>query len=446
MRKIISKIFTQSTKNKLHKVEAAFSAFRYGSPAKRIKVIGVTGTKGKTTVCSMIASIFDAAGVKNAMETTISTKINDQVTPHKSKVRWVTTPPSQEIQKFLKKAVKAGCEYAVIEVTSQAIDQNRIHGIKFDTVVFTNLSSDHLDYHKTKENYLAAKVKLFKDNPQANFVINADDQYWNKFYCLPGAEKFLYSVKKPIDHGAVARKILTAPSSVTFTAAHDTGQNTVNLHIPGIFNVQNSLAAFCVGLAHEIDPSVITKALEGISLVPGRMESIKVSNDQDFTVIVDYAHNADSLKNVYETVRDGMANTGGRLIAVLGATGRRDKTKRPIMGALAGQFADLVIFTDEDPYDEDPETIMNEVADGILKGEIKNQQWRLNRNYWKVLDRSQAIHKAIKEAKKNDVVVITGKGAEEVMAVGAIGEDKFIPFSDREIARNELKTIFPASR
>jgi UDP-N-acetylmuramoyl-L-alanyl-D-glutamate--2,6-diaminopimelate ligase len=439
MKKIISKLLSQQTKNKLHKIESQFACFKNGYPAKKIKVIGVTGTKGKTTVCNMISAVLDEAGYKNAMETTINTKIGDTVIPHKTKVRWVTTPPADVVQEFLKKAVKAGCEYAIMEVTSQAIDQNRVYGIKFDTLVYTNLSHDHLDYHKTKEAYLSAKMKVFKDNPQAKFIINADDANWNKFHSLPASEKFLYSIKRMVDHGVVARKILTAPNGVTFTAAHDDGQNIINLKLPGVFNVQNALATICAGLALEINPEKIKSGLEKILLVAGRMETIKVSKNQDITVIVDYAHNPDSLKNVYETVRDGMKNTGGRLISVLGATGRRDKTKRPIMGALAGHYADLVIFTNEDPYDEDPEEIMEQVAEGIHRGAAKKHQWHLNRNYWKVIDRSQAIHKAIKEADKNDVVIITGKGAEEVMAVSA---STFIPFSDREVARNELYARF----
>lgn len=438
MKHLLSKIFPQSVKNKYHKLEANVAILRYGFPAKKIKVIGVTGTKGKTTTANMIASILDANGIKNAMETTINTKMGDKITPHTEKSRWVTTPPSSYVQKFLQEAEKNGCKYVVMEVSSQAVDQYRVHGIEFDTLVFTNLTSEHLEYHKTKENYLEAKLRLFRDNPKAKFVVNADDQNWNKFYSLPASEKFLYSVKKSVDHGAVARKILTAPNGVTMTVVHDDGQNTIALNLPGIFNVQNALASFCVGLALGLDPENIKKGLENITLVPGRMEPIKVAKQQDFTVLVDYAHNADSLKNVYETVSDGMKNTGGRIISVLGATGRRDKTKRPIMGALAGHYADLVIFTNEDPYDEDPTTIMEQVAEGIHKGGAKHQ-WRLNYNYWKVLDRSQAIHKAIKEAKKNDVVLITGKGAEEVMA---IGESEFVPFSDREVAKSELMMRF----
>lgn len=438
MKKFLSKILPQSLKNELHKLEAILAIAWNGQPAKKIKVIGITGTKGKTTVCNMIASILDANGIKNAMETTINTKIDTELIPHRTKAGWITTPPAPVIQKFLKKAVQAKCEYAILEATSNALDQSRLYGVKFDTVVFTNLSQEHLEYHKTKENYLNAKLKLFRENPDAKFIVNADDAHSNRFYSLPGKEKFQYSIKKSVEHGAIARKILTSSQGATATIVHDTGQVTAKLNLPGRFNIQNALAAFCVGLALKLDPEKIKAGLESIDLVRGRMEPVRVSNKQDFTVIVDYAHNADSLKNVYETVIDGMKNTGGRLIAVLGATGRRDKTKRPIMGALAGRYADLVIFTNEDPYDEDPTLIMEEVAEGIHRGGDKNQ-WRLNRNYWKVLDRAQAIHKAIKEAQKNDVVLITGKGAEEVMAVSAT---EFIPFSDRDIARNELTSRF----
>lgn len=439
MKNFVSKFLSQQTKNKLHKIEASLSAARHGHPGRKIKVIGVTGTKGKTTVCNMIASILDAAGIKNAMETTINTKIGEMITPHMVKDKWVTTPPASVLQKFLATAVKEKCEVAVLEVTSQAVDQHRIHGIDFDLLVYTNLSHEHMEYHGTKENYLNAKLKVFRNNPEAISVVNADDANWKSFHTLEAKEKFLYSVKKPVEHGVVARKILTSPAEVTFTAAYNDGQATVKLAMPGVFNVQNALAAFTVGIALGLDPNKIKVGLENLTGVTGRMEAIRVSRKQDFTVIVDYAHNADSLKNVYETVKDGLSKTDGRLIAVLGATGRRDKSKRPIMGALAGYYADLVVFTNEDPYDEDPMSIVEQVAEGIFKGGKKKHQWRLNRNYWKVLDREQAIKKALREARKNDVVVITGKGAEEVMAVGL---HEFIPFSDRKIVRDELERMF----
>lgn len=415
------------------------AAVRYGQPSRKLTVIGVTGTKGKTTVCNLIGNILDAAGLPYALETTINTRIGGRERFHNEKSRWVTTPPPRVLQAFIKSAHRTGAKYLILEVTSQAIDQYRIFGIDFDVLVYTNLSHDHLDYHKTRENYLNAKLQLFRDNPQAKFIINQDDQYWNQFYNLPDKEKFLFSTNnRPVEHGAVARKVLLRPNTSIFTIAYDDGQITINSKLPGIFNISNQLAAFCVCLALKIKPETIRAGLENTLGIRGRMESIVVSKQQDFSVIVDYAHNADSLKNVYETVKNGLVARGGRLIAVLGATGRRDTTKRPIMGALAGKHADLIVVTDEDPYDEDPMSIIEAVADGILKGGKKNQ-WRLNRNYWKVLDRAQAIHKAISEAKKDDVVVITGKGAEEVIAVGL---NKFIPFSDRDIARNELERRF----
>ncbi len=434
----LKKLLPQSTKNKLHKLQSQLARIRYGNPSKKLTVVGVTGTKGKTSVCNLISSILDAAKIPNAMETTINTKIGDKTIYHTEKNLWVTTPPAHVLQKFFREIKNRGITHVVLEVTSSAIDQYRTHGIDFDVLVYTNLSHDHLDYHKTMENYLNAKLKVFKQNPEAKFVINRDDQHWNLFYNLKAKEKFLFSINKSVDHGAVARKILLSPDSSTFTAAAGNGQVAINSHLPGIFNISNQLAAFCTGVALGIDPEIIKKGLENVSGIRGRMEQIVVSPKQDFTVIVDYAHNADSLKNVYETVKQGMQNRGGRLIAVLGATGRRDTTKRPIMGALAGNYADLIIVTDEDPYDEDPMSIIEVVAAGVLKGGRKNQ-WRLNRNYWKVLDRKQAIRKAIAEAEKGDVVVITGKGAEEVMAVG---EHKFVPFSDRKIAREELEARF----
>ncbi|TSC94430.1 MAG: Uncharacterized protein Athens101428_287 [Candidatus Berkelbacteria bacterium Athens1014_28] len=437
MKKIFSKFLSQSTKNRYHKLQAVTSNVLAGNPSKKIKLIGVTGTKGKTTICNLIAAIFDVAGVKCAMETTINTKIGDEVKMHSDKSKWVTTPPTSVINNFLKKATHADCKYAILEVTSQAIDQHRVHGLNFDLLVFSGLSHDHLDYHKTKENYLAAKLKVFKDNPTATAVINFDDVEAEKFIAVKNAHQLLYSTKKPLENGVVARKILASPTGSTFTAVIGGNQTTIDLQIPGIFNIGNALAAIAATYAFGVDIEIIKKGLEGVTGVPGRMERIVVSKKQDFEVIVDYAHNADSLKNVYETISDSMKKRGGRIIAVLGATGRRDKTKRPIMGALAGKFADFAIVTNEDPYDEDPQAIIDAVAGGILKG--KRGKWRLNTNYWKILDRHEAISKAIAMAKRGDVVIITGKGAEEVMAVG---ENTFEPFSDRRVVRYELSKRF----
>jgi len=437
MKKFIKKFFSQKTKNRYHKLQANFSNLASGHPSKKIKLIGVTGTKGKTTICNLIASIFDAEGVKSAMETTINTKIANTVTMHTEKSRWVTTPPTTIVNKFLKKAIKAGCKYAILEVTSQAIDQHRVWGLDFDVLVYSNLSHDHLDYHGSKEKYLEAKLKVFKDNPKATAVINIDDQESKKIIEVKNKRQILYSTKRPTENGIVARKILESPTGTIFTAVTTGSQTTIDLQIPGLFNVSNALAAIAVGIACGIDIEKIKYGLEDVAGIPGRMERIKVSPKQYFEVIVDYAHNPDSLKNVYETIEPQIRKRGSRLIAVLGATGRRDKTKRPIMGALAGRYTDLVYVTNEDPYDEDPMTIIEEVAAGVLKG--KKGKWRLNKNYFKILDRHEAIATAIKEAKRGDVILITGKGAEEVMAVGI---DKFEPFSDRRVVKYELAKRF----
>lgn len=439
MKKFLRKLFPQSTKNKYHKFQANWSNLSSGNPSKKIKLIGVTGTKGKTTICNLIAAIFDAAGIKSAMETTINTKIAGSVTMHTDKSRWVTTPPTRVINNFLKKAIAAGCEYAILEVTSQAIDQHRVWGLNFDVLVFSNLSHDHIDYHGSKENYLAAKLKVFTDNPGATAIINADDPVSNAFFEIKNKRQVPFSVKRSVEAGAglVARKILESPTGSIFTAVSEGNQTTIDLQIPGMFNVSNALAAVATAMVCEVPFDKIKLGLEGVSGVPGRMERIKVSPKQDFEVIVDYAHNADSLKNVYETIRQALAKRGGKVIAVLGATGRRDKTKRPIMGALAGKFSDLVFVTNEDPYDEDPMEIIDTVAAGVLKG--KKGKWRLNTNYWKILDRHEAISTAIGMAGHGDIVIITGKGAEEVMAVG---ENKFEPFSDRRVVKYELQKRF----
>ncbi len=440
MKRYISKLISQSSKNKYHKLQANWSNFSAGNPSKKIKIIGVTGTKGKTTIANLVAAVLDATGEKSAMETTINTKIGDKVTMHSDKSRWVTTPPTAVINSFLKKAISAGCKYAVLEVTSQAIDQHRVWGINFDILVFSNISHDHIEYHGSREKYIDAKLKVFKDNPNATAIINIDDSVAQTFIEAKNKRQIFFSVKKPVENGLVARKILESPTGSIFTAVYAGNQTTIDLQIPGMFNISNALAAVAVGIACEIPFDKIKTGLEKVSGVPGRMERIIVSAKQDFEVIVDYAHNADSLKNVYETIRQSMAKRGGKIIAVLGATGRRDKTKRPIMGALAGKFADFVIVTNEDPYDEDPSEIIDVVAAGVLKG--KKGKWRLNTNYWKILDRHEAIAKAISMATRSDIVIITGKGAEEVMAVG---ENKFEPFSDRRVVKYELAKRFKMS-
>ncbi|OGD61752.1 hypothetical protein A3A71_00385 [Candidatus Berkelbacteria bacterium RIFCSPLOWO2_01_FULL_50_28] len=412
----------------------------YGFPARKLKVIGVTGTDGKTTTCHLITRVLETAGFKVGRITTIDWKIGDQLSENNLKM---TTVSPFLLQKLLKKMVVAGCEYAIVEVTSIGLMQHRLWGIPFQVAVFTNLTHDHLDYHGNMTNYRQAKEKLFANRPYLT-VINADD---------PVADSFLgYSANRTLTFGLnsaadlVAKKVYAKSGGTDFVLLYNGRQASINLPLPGTFNVYNALAAAAVGIGLGLTSERVIEGLQAAEPVPGRMEVI--DQGQPFVAIVDYAHTPDALKKVYETLKPTVR---GKLISVLGATGRRDRTKRPLLGALAGQYADLVIVTNEDPYDEDPGAIIDEVAAGVPRGRPKKGgRLRINREgevpfkykdngediwWWRVPDRKEAIAKACQMARPQDVVLVTGKGAEKVMAVG----DKLVPFSDRQVLEELLQ-------
>lgn len=439
MKRFFRQFFNQRTVNVYHLVQAVLANIIYGFPAKKLNVIGVTGTNGKTTTCHLIASVLEAAGEKVGMTTTIDFQIGAERVENNLKM---TTVSPFYLQRLLKKMVKAECSAAIIEVTSIALDQHRLWGIPFETVVFTNLTHDHLDYHQTIPEYRAAKEKLFAAHPKLS-IINADD---------PSAEVFLkYPAERVITYGVhqnaslMAKKIYTRPGGTDFVMLVGSRQVTLNLPLPGEFNVYNALAAAAVGLGMGLNIEQVIDGLRLAEPVPGRMEVIDTG--QPFTVIVDYAHTPDALQKVYETIRPTVR---GKLISVLGATGRRDKTKRPLLGALAGKYADFVIVTNEDPYDEDPLSIIDEVADGVPRGRPKKGAFKTKTEdtdvpfkyqetgedlwWWRVPDRKEAIAKALEMARPQDVVLVTGKGAEKVMAVG----HKLIPFSDKGVLEELL--------
>lgn len=440
MKKLLRKIISAKNINRYHLITAMIAAVIYRFPAKQLRVIGVTGTNGKTTTCHMIASILETSGRKVGMTTTISFKINDTIIENTIKM---TTANPFVLQKMLRQMVNAGCQDAVVESTSIALDQHRLWGIKFHTVVFTNLTHDHLDYHKTMDNYRKAKELLFSNSPELS-VVNSDDPCWSYFYDYPAQQKLTYGLKNP--SLVAAKKLYARPAGTDFVLVFGSRQSTINLPLPGEFNVYNALAATTVALGLGIEMEQIVAGLRQVISVPGRMEVIDVG--QAFTVIVDYAHTPDALQKVYETIKPTVR---GRLISVLGATGRRDTTKRPILGALAGRFADYVFITNEDPYDEDPLTIINNVAEGVPRGRPKKGRYKIKKEntevpfkyrdtgediwWWRVIDRKEAIIRALDMARPQDVVLVTGKGAEKVMAVG----DKLIPWSDKEILIEQLK-------
>lgn len=439
LKKAGRKIFSRKAINYYHLLMAVLANAAYGFPSRKLRLIGVTGTNGKTTTCHMIASVLESGGRKVGMTTTTTFKIGSEIIENNVKM---TTVNPFALQRLLKRMADEGCEDAVIEVTSIALDQHRLWGLKFHTTVFTNLTHDHLDYHHTMSQYRLAKEKLFSKHPNLS-VVNGDDPYAKDFIKHPADHVLTYGLKgSPL---IAAKKLYARPGGTDFVLVIGQRQATINLQLPGTFNVYNALAAATVAIGLNLPIEAIVIGLRRVSSVPGRMEVVDVG--QAFTVIVDYAHTPDALQKVYETVKPTVR---GRLIAVLGATGRRDKTKRPILGALAGKYADYVFVTNEDPYDEDPQQIIDEVAAGVSKGRPKKGRLKVNKDsdvpfkyretgediwWWRVSDRKEAIDKALQLARPQDVVLVTGKGAEKVMAVG----DKLVPYSDKEVLESLLE-------
>lgn len=413
LRKILPKSFILWT----HKVRGILAAALYGFPGKKLKIIAVTGTNGKTTTSHFIASILEEKGFKVGMATTIDFKIGDKVWGNETKM---TTLSPFVLQRLLRQMLKEKCDYVVLETTSHAITQHRLWGIKFQAAVLTNVTHDHLDYHQTFAAYKETKLELFRRVSQTT-VVNRQDPSADEFLAIPAKQKFSYGISLRAD--VMAKKLWLTPEDSHFTIVYRAFQIPVDLKLPGRFNILNALAAASLGIALGIGLEKIKRGLEKVEAVSGRME--KVDKGQDFTVIVDFAHTPDALKNIFQTIDEGKK---GKIIWVGGATGRRDTTKRPILGGLASRFADIVIVTNEDPYDEDPMAIIEAVAKGV-KTKV------LGKNFFKILDRKEAIEKTLSLAQRNDIILITGKGGESKMAVG----HGFIPWSDREIVEEFLE-------
>ena len=421
LRKIIPYNFILFT----HKMRAVLAVIIYGSPGRKIRVIGVAGTKGKTTTTNLIAKVLEAGGYKVAMLSTANFQIGDK--KWLNDVKLTTTSPFY-FQKFLKRAVKEKCNYIIVEISSHGLVQYRHWGVSYKTVVLTNMMSDHLDYHKTYENYKNSHNALFTKNLE-NIIINYDDEDLRSFLNFKGMKKYVFSLKgyKEVNDAKLIRAedMILKEEETEFNIKTNKGQLAIKLPLIGEFNIYNSLAAMAVGLAENIKPVAIKNALESIKNIPGRLE--KINEGQNFDIIVDYAHSPDSLKKVYEVIKPYVKN---RLIAVLGGTGDRDKTYRDRAGAIADKFADIVIITNEDPYSEDPEDIIDQVLSGI-----KNKE--LNKNLFRISDRREAIKKAIEIAESGDLVIITGKGAEQFMICG----EKKIPWDDREVVKEAIKIL-----
>jgi UDP-N-acetylmuramoyl-L-alanyl-D-glutamate--2,6-diaminopimelate ligase len=428
----IKKIFPQSIKNIYHLFQAAASNIWFGFPSRRLKVIGVTGTNGKTTTTQMIAKILEEAGFKIAVASTINFKIGGREWVNDTKF---TTFSSFKLQKFLKKAAKSGCEYAIVEVTSHALDQNRVWGMDFDLAVITNVTREHLDYHKTMKEYRKAKSKLFAlaaKNPKGVGVVNLAMEGVDKFLKYPVQKTFGYFLEtqnsklKAQSHSAKLKTIIAENVKLDIDRSQFQISNfKFQIFLPGEFNVENALAATCVGLAQGISLEKISEALEKIKGVPGRMEKIK--NKLGLEIIVDYAVTPDSLEKLYKYI-NRLRKDNNRIIAVFGSCGERDRGKRPIMGEIVARYADLCFVTNEDPYGENPQQIIDEVFAGVLEHKKENE------NAWRIFDRREAIKKALQMAGVGDIIVVTGKGAEEIMIVGK----ERIPWNDPKVIREIL--------
>jgi UDP-N-acetylmuramoyl-L-alanyl-D-glutamate--2,6-diaminopimelate ligase len=407
---------------------AHLAAAFHDHPARKLRVIGVTGTDGKTTTVELIRSILAAAGYKAGMISTVEALIGDE---HYETGLHVTTPDALEVQEYLKRMVEAGMEYAVLEATSHGLAQHRVTACDFDVAVVTNITHEHLDYHKTYEGYREAKARLFRDlvssfrkpDMPKTSVLNADDFSFEYLRKIPADRHLTYGLEQPAD--VTARDIVPTPTVTTFTALTPDGEFPVRTELPGPFNVYNILAAIAVGVSQAVPFEAMQEGIKAMRGVPGRME--RIDSGQDFTAIVDFAHTPNALERALETAH-GL--TKGRVIVVFGCAGLRDVAKRPMMGEIAGKLADRVVITAEDPRTEDLEAIMAQIAAGCERAGRREGE-----DYWRIGDRGEAIEFAVKMARTRDLVMVTGKGHEQSMCFGTTE----YPWDDREAVREAIR-------
>ena len=384
-------------------------------PGKRLRMIGVTGTNGKTTTTNIIRTILRKAGHKVGLIGTINIMIEDKET-----VSHNTTPDVVDLQKNLYAMVCAGCDYCVMEVSSHALALQRVAGIEYDCAVLTNITQDHLDFHKTMENYRDAKSLLFEhltdgNKPNKNAVFNMDDASSSVIKERTKARVLTYG--KGRDNDIYPLSFTVAPKAMQLALATPVGEMDLELKITGEFNVYNVMGAVAAMLAENISKEIIVSVLDGFAGVPGRFQLVEAG--QPYTVIVDYAHTPDGLENVLKTAR---SITRGKLWVVFGCGGDRDNKKRPIMGGLALELADKVVVTSDNPRTEDPERIIDEIFTALQNVPAGKEVFRLS-------DRREAINFALGHAAADDVIMIAGKGHENYQIL----KDKTIHFDDKEV-------------
>jgi len=420
MLELLRKLLGQKILNIYHLVTAVVANLIFGFPSRKLRVIGVTGTDGKTTTVNMIAQILQAEGKNVAFLSTINARVGGKMI---DTGLHTTTPSPFFIQRLLRQMVASGAEFAVLEVTSHALDQYRTWGISFETAVLTNVTHEHLDYHKTPENYLSAKLRLLENaahKKNGALVLNRDDRSYAAASQIPASSVLSFGLS---GSAAVwASNLELGLNMAKFTVHAPEGNFAAVLNLPGEFNVKNALAAITVGLHYHVGTSAIQRGLISLRSLPGRMEFLP--SEVGFTVVVDFAHTPAGLREALMFLRGQVAD---RLIVVFGAAGERDRTKRPEMGAVADEKADIVILTREDNRSENVSSICEEIRSGV-----KNKT--PSRDLFIIPDRREAIAFALKLAKKGDLVAVTGKGHEQSLNVDGVET----PWNDRNVVTEEL--------
>ncbi len=433
IKSILKKILPGQFFSWYHYLTALVASIVCGNPSQKMIIIGVTGTKGKTSAINYIWSVLNNNGIKTGIITTANVRIGDDelINPFH-----MTMPGRFVIQKFLKKMVKGNCECAIVETTSQGIAQFRHIGIQYDVAIFTNLTPEHIDAHKTFDNYRLMKGKLFAVLSKSKIktfrnrkfpktiIVNADSEYAPYFLSFDAERKESFSIDLASENKA--ENIIQNKNGVSFA----TNREEYEISIPGIFNVYNALPAIVVGKIFGIPKIHIRKSIHDLHVIPGRMEEIK--EGQGFRVFVDYAHEKQSMTYTAETA-NVLKKEGSKSIILLGAEGGgRDKDKRAIMGEIVGRLADIVVVSNVDPYEDDPTPIVEDIAVATEKaGKVRGQ------NLFVIEDRREGIKKSFDLAGDGDVVMITGKGAEQSMILDGIT----IPWDDRVVVREELRKI-----
>jgi UDP-N-acetylmuramoyl-L-alanyl-D-glutamate--2,6-diaminopimelate ligase len=430
-------ILVPNSRQALAKISSNF----YGDPSSRLKLIGITGTNGKTTTTYLLESIFEKTGCTVGVIGTINYRFGQKITPAPN-----TTPESLDLQRILWEMLREGTSHVMMEVSSHGLDLDRVFGCQFDSVVFTNFTSDHLDYHRTLEQYFESKKKLFseylmKSDKRRKFAVtNHDDPRGEEIIEGIGVPVIRYGLDPSCD--ITADQVTTSFEGLSCRLRTPKGGFFIHSKLIGNYNLYNILAAVAVGIGMDIPLETLKEGVEGLEGVSGRFE--KVENRKGIRVIVDYAHTHDALERVLlglKRILESGTQNRGKIITIFGCGGDRDRTKRPLMGEVAGKYSDLAILTSDNPRTEDPLAILEEVEKGLKSLPLKEwdpneiELWRTKKGYLKVSDRREAIRMAIQLARPSDTVLIAGKGHEDYQIIGK----KRFPFDDRIEAQKVLE-------